>query len=371
MTTAKHADACRLNTKELLDIAKGVYDDDERGMLERAIGELEGLAAAGSQSPAAGTPSGLSRHVEFCRLRTKALMKIAECIYDDDERLLVERSIGTLEELAIAAGPPSFTERAPSGRAPHAPSARPVVRSAISLGIALPDIQKSWEARTGRTVAFSLGASSVLAGQIESGGGADIFISANSHWMDELDRRGAIQRNTRVDLLANRLVLIAPAASEVSLSIGPHFDLAGALAAGRLAIADPASVPAGKYAKAALTALGVWDSIADHVAPAEDACAALAAVARGDCALGIVYATCAKATPKVRIVDTFPDDTHPGIVYPAALTKDADPQAKEFLDFLSGPEARAVFQEYGFLVPAASRGAAAPSTPVRIVPGAG
>jgi hypothetical protein len=142
MATAKHADACRLHTKELLNIAKGVYDDDERVMLERAIGELEGLAAAGPQSPAAGTPTGLARHVEVCRWRTAALLKIAEYMYDDDERLLLERAIGALEELAIAAGPPSSTERASSDRAPHAPSARHVVWSATSLGVALTDIQK-------------------------------------------------------------------------------------------------------------------------------------------------------------------------------------------------------------------------------------
>jgi molybdate transport system substrate-binding protein len=266
---------------------------------------------------------------------------------------MLERAIGDLEALAIAAGPPSSTARARSGRARHTPSARHAVWSAISLGVALPEIQKSWETGTGSTVALSFGASSVLARRIESDGGADIFISADGDWMDELDRRGRIRRKTRIDLLGNRLVLIAPAASRLSIRIGPHFDLAGALAAGRLAVADPASVPAGKYAKAALTALGVWDSIADRLAPAENACAALASVARGHAPLGIVYATCAQATPKVRIVDTFPEDTHPRIVYTAALTNGAGPQGKEFLDFLGGPAARAVFRKRGFLLTAA------------------
>ena len=224
------------------------------------------------------------------------------------------------------------------------------VFAAASLSDALGEIGKTYQQKTGRTVTFSFAASSALARQIEASPGADIFISADGEWMDYLDGKGLIAHATRKDILGNSLVLIAPVASKASLKIAPHFGLAAALGDGRLSIADPASVPAGKYGKAALTALGVWDSVSGRVAPAENVRVALSYVARGETPFGIVYTTDAMAEPRVRIVDTFPENTHPPIRYPAALTKDAGPLAKEFLDYLSRPQARAVFQKDGFVV---------------------
>ncbi|HXL98554.1 MAG TPA: molybdate ABC transporter substrate-binding protein [Rhizomicrobium sp.] len=224
------------------------------------------------------------------------------------------------------------------------------VFAAASLTDALNSAGKAYEAKTGKHVVFSFAASSALARQIEASAGADMFLSADSDWMDYLDNKGLIAHATRVNLLGNHLVLISPADLKVALKIAPHFDLAGAIGQGRLALADPASVPAGKYARAALTSLGVWDSVADHVAPAENVRAALAYVARGEAPLGVVYTTDALSEPKVRIVDTFPDSSHAPIVYPAALTKDAKPGARAFLDFLSGPDATAIFVKDGFVI---------------------
>lgn len=225
------------------------------------------------------------------------------------------------------------------------------VFAAASLGGALGQVEKDYQRKTGQTVAVSLAASSVLARQIESAQGADIFISADTGWMDELDRRGLIQRDTRRNLLGNHLALIAPLDSRLSLRIVPQFGIAGALRGGRLALADPDSVPAGKYAKAALTALGVWDSLAAHLAPAENVRAALAYVARAETPLGVVYSTDAYAEPKVRIVDAFPDKTHPPIVYPVALMKEAKPAARALLEYVEGGDAWAVFRKYGFDTP--------------------
>jgi molybdate transport system substrate-binding protein len=224
------------------------------------------------------------------------------------------------------------------------------VFAAASLSGALNDAGASWHQKTGHTANFSFAASSNLAKQIEASAYADIFISADTDWMDYLDKKGLIATGTRVDLLGNHLVLIAPSGLKIALRIAPHFALAAALGNGRLSVADPGSVPAGKYAKAALIALGVWNDVADHLAPAENVRVALSYVARGETPLGIVYATDARAEPKVRVVDTFPDDTHPRIVYPAALTRDAKPLATDFLAFLRGSAARAIFEKDGFVV---------------------
>jgi molybdate transport system substrate-binding protein len=220
--------------------------------------------------------------------------------------------------------------------------------AAASLANALPEIAAAYKQQTGNTVKFSFAASSILARQIEASPGADLFMSADSDWMDYLDSRGLVNHATRKTLLTTHLVLIAPASSVPAIKIAPTFDILGALKGGRLAIADPDSVPAGKYAKSALTSLGVWNTVVNHLAQAENVRVALAYVARGETPLGIVYTTDALVDPKVKIVDTFPDKTHAPIVYPAALTKDAKPEAKAFLDFLSGPQARAIFVKYGF-----------------------
>jgi len=224
------------------------------------------------------------------------------------------------------------------------------VLAAASLTDALSEIGKAYQAKTGTLPSLSFAASSTLARQIEASGGADIFVSADSDWMDYLDNRGLIAHETRKNLLGNRLVLIAPAETHVTLAVAPHFDLVGALHGGRLAIADPDSVPAGKYAKTALTTLGVWNSVVDLTVNAENVRVALAYVARGEAPLGIVYATDALGEKRVHIVGTFPESSHVPIVYPIALTRDAKPGAKGFLDFLSGPEARAIFEKDGFII---------------------
>ncbi len=222
------------------------------------------------------------------------------------------------------------------------------VFAAASLTDVLQTIGKSYQEKTGRSVAFSFAASSALARQIEASPGADLFISADSDWMDYLDKKGLVQHRT--DLLGNDLVLIAPAASKIALKIAPGFDLKTALAGGRLAVADPSSVPAGKYAKAALTTLGVWDSVSAQLAPAENVRVALAYVARGEAPLGVVYRTDALAEPRVRIVGVFPAGSHAPIIYPAALTKDAKPDAHAFFDYLKSGPAQAAFRKAGFNV---------------------
>ncbi len=224
------------------------------------------------------------------------------------------------------------------------------VFAAASLTDTLKQIGDAYRRDTGKTVVFSFAASSALARQIEASSGADVFVSADTDWMDYLDSRGLIAHASRVNLLGNRLVLIAPADSRSALVAKPHFDLAGALGEGRLALADPAGVPAGRYAKAALTALGVWDAVAGKTVPAENVRMALAYVARGEAPLGIVYATDANAESKVRVVTVFPDDAYPRIVYPAALTKEAKPEARVFLAYLSSARAKVIFNKAGFLV---------------------
>jgi molybdate transport system substrate-binding protein len=197
-------------------------------------------------------------------------------------------------------------------------------------------------------------ASSTLAQQIIQGAPADLYLSANNDWMDVLAARGAIEPDTRVDLLGNHLVLIAPTQSALSLHIAPGFGLAAALGAGRLAMGEPTHVPAGRYARAALQSLGVWDEVGPKVAYMSDVRAALALVERGEAMAGIVYATDAAVSRKVRIVDTFPVESHPPITYPLAMVAGRrSPATQAAYDFLRGPEAAAVFAAHGF-VPLAS-----------------
>lgn len=233
---------------------------------------------------------------------------------------------------------------------PAAHAATITVFAAASLTNALNAIGRAYEATTGDTVSFSFAASSTLAKQIAASRGADIFLSADEAWMDYLDQRGLIAPGTRRNLLGNHLVLIEPASRNASIAIAPNFDLKAALGGGRLAIADPGSVPAGKYAKAALTNLGVWDEVSGKLAPAENVRVALAYVARGEAPLGIVYTTDAISEPAVRIAGTFPDDSHLPILYPVALTKGAVAKARRFLTFLTGADARGIFLKDGFIV---------------------
>lgn len=224
------------------------------------------------------------------------------------------------------------------------------VFAAASLTNVLQKAADNYKAKSGKDVALSFAASSALAKQIEASDGADLFVSADEDWMNYLDNKGLIQKSTRKDLLASHLVLIAPTGLDIKVAIGPHFDLAKIVGNGKLAIADPASVPAGKYAKASLTALGVWDSVQGRLAQAENVRVALAYVARGEAPLGIVYTTDAMAEPRVKIVGEFPDNTHAPIVYPMALTKDAKPEAQAFLDYLKGADASVIFSKAGLIV---------------------
>ncbi|MGV8995756.1 MAG: molybdate ABC transporter substrate-binding protein [Parvibaculaceae bacterium] len=224
----------------------------------------------------------------------------------------------------------------------------PLVFAASSLTDVLGTIAKDYEADTGKRVTFSFAASSVLARQIEAGSPAAMFISADKDWMDYVSDKGLMKADTRKNLVGNELVLIAPAATTTTVAIAPDFALLDALGGGRLAIGDPDSVPAGKYARAALTSLHVWGVVVDHLALAENVRVALAYVARGEAPYGIVYTTDALSQPKVRIVGTFPSDTHLPIVYPVALTKSASAGAAAFEVYLSGTKAKARFAAAGF-----------------------
>ena len=222
-----------------------------------------------------------------------------------------------------------------------------LVFAAASLKNALDDAIASYPAAK---VTVSYAASGPLARQIESGAPAGIFISADEDWMDELASKAMIEPESRFDLLGNKLVLIAPADSKTSFSFAQKSDLVAALGDGRLAIGDPQSVPAGKYAQAALENLGFWAKLEPHLARAESVRAALALVDRGEAPLGIVYQTDATADTGVRVLDRFPESSHKPVTYPAALVKGADPAARDFLAWLKSPKAAPFFEKQGFTV---------------------
>jgi len=235
----------------------------------------------------------------------------------------------------------------------QAEAGKVTVFAAASLKNALDDIGRAYKAAKGTQIVASYAASSALAKQIEQDAPADVFISADLDWMDYLDKRHFIKTDSRENLLGNRIVLIAPVDGGMAgeLTLAPGAPLAAALAEGRLAMGDVAAVPAGKYGKAALEKLGLWDSVKDHIAQAESVRAALALVARGEAPLGIVYATDAAAEPSVKIVGTFPETSHPPIIYPAALIADSkNEEAPAFLAYLRSPEAVAAFRKQGFTV---------------------
>jgi molybdate transport system substrate-binding protein len=226
---------------------------------------------------------------------------------------------------------------------------RLTVFAAASLKNALDVVNTACEATVGEQANISYAASSVLAKQIEEGAPADIFISADLDWMKYLADRKLVRSETEVQLVGNRIVLVAPVDSPASATIAPSFDLAGLIGDGKLAMGDVKSVPAGKYGKAALESLGVWNSVEGNVAQAENVRAALKLVATGEAALGIVYQTDAKAEPGVKIIGTFPEDTHPPIVYPAAqLAASTADRARAFLECLRSDAAKALFEEQGF-----------------------
>jgi molybdate transport system substrate-binding protein len=224
-----------------------------------------------------------------------------------------------------------------------------IVFAAASMKNALDDADAAFTNKTGIKVTVSYAASSALMKQIEEGAPADVFVSADLDWMDYGSQKKLIQDATRVNLLGNRLVLIAPKDSPIgTVAIAPNIDLAKIAGDGRIVTADVRAVPAGKYGKAALEKLGIWSSVEPKLAMAENVRAALTLVARGEAALGIVYETDAKVEPNVKIVGTFPADTHPPIVYPVALTATAKGDSSQYLEFLRSQTAKAIFEKYGF-----------------------
>ena len=228
------------------------------------------------------------------------------------------------------------------------PGADVLVFAAASLQTVLDALVEPAQRATGVRMRTSYAASSALARQIEIGAPAGLFISADLDWMDYLAERKLIQTASRVNLAGNRLVLVGPKSAPVSLRIAPGFPLAGALGSSRLALANPDAVPAGKYAKAALINLKVWDSVSGRIAATENVRAALALVARGEAPLGIVYTTDARVEPGVAVIDTFAESLHPPIVYPAALLPNATADAAKLLEFLKSDTARKEFVAQGF-----------------------
>jgi molybdate transport system substrate-binding protein len=220
---------------------------------------------------------------------------------------------------------------------------------AASMKNALDDVNAAFTKKTGIQVVASYAASSALMKQIENGAPADVFASADLDWMDYGSQKKLINDPTRVNLLGNRLVLIAPKDSKAGdVAIGPGFDLAKLAGDGRIATGDVRAVPVGKYAKAALEKLGAWATAEPKFAMAENVRAALILVARGEAVLGMVYETDAKVEPNVKIIGRFPPDSHPPIVYPVAATATAKLEALQYLAFLRSQEAKTVFETYGF-----------------------
>jgi molybdate transport system substrate-binding protein len=228
-----------------------------------------------------------------------------------------------------------------------------VVFAASSLQDALNDVAARYKTATGKSVTISYGASSMLAQQIEQAAPADIFFSADLDWMNELDGKHLIQAGTRVSLLGNEIVLVAPkAATTPNVALAKGVDLATLLRKdGKLAMANVDSVPAGKYGKASLDALGIWSSVSARVVQTDNVRAALAFVTRGEAPLGIVYTTDANAERGVKVIGTFPADSHPPIVYPVALLATSqNPDTKAFYDFLKSDAAKPGYVKQGFTV---------------------
>ena len=224
-----------------------------------------------------------------------------------------------------------------------------LVFAAASLKEGLDAAGAQFQQTSGQRMVASYASSSVLAKQIENGAPADVFISADLDWMDYAEKRNLLNAGSRFNLLRNRLVLIAAADSKLQVRIEPGFALAKLLGDGRLAMADPDSVPAGKYGKAALEKLGVWASVESKIARGDNVRTALNFVARGEAPLGIVYQTDAYAEKKVRTVAQFPRETHPAIIYPVAVVASSKhPSVPAFVAFLKGSDARAIFEKYGF-----------------------
>ncbi|APG92618.1 molybdate ABC transporter substrate-binding protein [Sinorhizobium americanum] len=234
--------------------------------------------------------------------------------------------------------------------APAQAGEKVMVFAAASLKNALDEINAKWKEETGKETTASYAASSALAKQIEQGAPADIFISADLAWMDYLAEKKLIKDETRSNLLGNRIVLVSGKTDAAPVEIKPGLDLAALLGDGRLAMGAVDSVPAGKYGKSALEKLGIWPTVEAKVAGAESVRAALLLVSRGEAPYGIVYQTDAAADPGVKVVGTLPEDSHPSIIYPIAITAESNPDAAAYLEFVKSPKAAALFQAQGFIV---------------------
>lgn len=261
-------------------------------------------------------------------------------------RTLRLAALGFAAALIASCGPAETAKPAE----PAKPEAAVTVFAASSLTDVLKQIRDLYAAEGHTAPVFNFAASSELARQIEQGAGADIFISADEAWMDYLVERSLIDAASRETLLTNTLVLVAPSDKLITLDLKPGMDLAGALKGGKLSMAHPDSVPAGKYGKEALEKLGAWTAVEASVVRAENVRSALRFVETGEAAAGIVYATDAKAAgASVTVVGTFPSDSHKSITYPAAITAGTgEGAARDFLAFLGSEKASAVFQNAGF-----------------------
>lgn len=254
---------------------------------------------------------------------------------------MTARMAAALRPLVLALLLPLLAACGTSEEPPARDSKGPVVLAAASLQEALSEVAGAWTAEGHPAPVLAFAGTSALARQVEQGAPADLFISADEEWMDTLERQGLLRPETRADLLSNRLVLIAPRSSEAA-----GLDDLGA---GRLALADPDAVPAGRYARAALEHIGAWPRVSARIASAENVRAALALVERGEAPLGVVYATDALVSDKVRVVETLPAESHPPIRYPMAiLAKSSHPDAAALRAFLASPEAARIFARHGF-----------------------
>jgi molybdate transport system substrate-binding protein len=223
------------------------------------------------------------------------------------------------------------------------------VFAAASMKTVIDEAAKAWKAKSGKEVISTYGSSATLAKQIAEAAPADIFISADEAWMDDIAKKNLIKPGTRKDLAGNTLVLVAATGTDIKVDLTSATDLASVLGEEKLAIGDVKSVPAGKYAKSALEKLGLWASVEPHLAMQENVRAALALVARGEAKLGIVYGSDAVAEPKVHVMANFPETSHAPILYPAALiATSSNPDAQGFLDFLRSKEGQLIFKVNGF-----------------------
>jgi molybdate transport system substrate-binding protein len=265
------------------------------------------------------------------------------------EKIMITSRWRIITVMAICILAPSLPQHAAAQSPPG--QDKLLVFAAASMQTALDAIAPVFLQQQGKTATISYGSSAILAKQIEHDAPADVFISADVKWMDYLEQKKLIEPGTRHNLLGNSLVLIEPANAQAKLKIAPGFGLAGAAGDGKIAVCTVDSCPAGIYAKEALQKLGVWDAVEAKLAQAANVRAALNLVARAEAKFGIVYATDAKAEPKVKVIDVFPTDSHSPIIYPVAVVASSrNPNAAAFVAFLSSQAATKILTEQGFAI---------------------